>query len=473
MGVYVTLYLDPAGIDSAAWERCFEETLSLLRAHPSPLMGYDTADILGVELPVYTREIERDRGGPEWRWSVCGDLETLRRAESFELRRDLGAYPRPDRLPPSEDILWSAHDTEYLEGPVRAFGEKTQGEPYHFAMLGAAMVVESWFPRHAMVDGDIDRAQALRAQRWVQETLGRPVPLPVRVDEPALLRRLAPRFSGYAQVEAFGRLYLGESPCKGTVAAVLNTVPPDDAERWFVGQFREYEAGTLGSLAQMLAWLDAGGDLARLCELACFDERGPRYAPVRFATTLADTWIGLPREATAFLDSFRKPSGEAPTAASLIGSATMDVGAIGRHLDVRLEPSAIEASLRRVFGGQAPEVVAAFGKRTAANEAGLEEPRAGFPAFAALAEELDDEDLPVLDSADHLTPRWRRGLEWEAFVALQGFEKLLSLDPRIGRTLENPKTCRDMLARSGAARCSPRAPGSASASSATFTSFTS
>ncbi len=450
MGIRVILDIDPKGIDAAAWEECFEETLRLLRSHPARLMGYDVSEVFGTELPVYTRDIERGRGTSRWRWSVVGDRESLLRAECQELLRDLAAYRRRRSGPACEDIVWWAAGDEDGGGPVRVFGDKTQGLPYHLPVLGAAMAVESRFPRQAMVSGDIDREQALRAQRWVQDALGRPVALPVRVDAPELARRLEPRFSGKKLIKAFARLYIGESPVD-ELEAVLRAFPREVSEPWFASQLRQSPADSVRAGWQLTAWLNATGDLRRLCELACVDARGPRFEPRQLVQALADAWLAVPPEATAFLDAFKRSEGEPPTIASALATSLLGQGALGRNLETRWKPEVVDERLREAFGDRAQELAALFRARTKSIEDELAQARAAFPAFAARAREgavQTAEELAVLGSAEQLTDHWRRQLHVLAHIARRARGELLRSDGLgAGTLIEDPDGCRKLLAR--------------------------
>ena len=52
------------------------------------------------------------------------------------------------------------------------FGNKTQGEPFHLAVLAVAMVIETRLPRQAFVFGDFDRQQCERRNSSLRYTLG-------------------------------------------------------------------------------------------------------------------------------------------------------------------------------------------------------------------------------------------------------------------------------------------------------------
>jgi hypothetical protein len=140
MGTYVYLHVLEDAIPPTAWAQIYDDTRSLLRAHPSGLLGLDERTLLGHDVLVYTRDIER-MTWQDREICVVGDRRSLRFGESFhmpcrlrtaEIRRDQG-----------EDLVFDEPD----EPRGRAiFGDKTQGEPYHTAILAAAMVVETRFP---------------------------------------------------------------------------------------------------------------------------------------------------------------------------------------------------------------------------------------------------------------------------------------------------------------------------------------
>src|SRR5207237_4401708 len=118
--------------------------LDVARAHPSQLMGYAWRPLLGRNVALYTKDIERsDQHGRHW--CVVGDRTSMRFAESFELSRgDLGR--RNARARKQDDLLDLVLDEPDDRGGSRAFGAKTQGEPYHLPMVATGLLIEAWFP---------------------------------------------------------------------------------------------------------------------------------------------------------------------------------------------------------------------------------------------------------------------------------------------------------------------------------------
>ncbi len=233
VGVHVILDIIPQRIDPAAWAEAFEETRLLLQAHPARLLGYGFRLVAGVRVPVFTRSVEQGGDDPaERRWCVVGDRATLGTGERQRMYRDLGRYLA--RCPAGqqairavtdgeEDILASVGIPAAAGSPAtaRVFGEGGQSEPCRLGLLAAAMVVETRFPRHALVSGSFDREQAETARRWANGLLERSVALPVRVDAWRLVERLGARLAGEALVQAVDRLYLADP---GTREAALLAV---------------------------------------------------------------------------------------------------------------------------------------------------------------------------------------------------------------------------------------------------------
>jgi hypothetical protein len=312
MGVHVVLDIVPQRIDPAAWAEAFDETARLLAAHPARLLGYGFRVAAGVRVPVFTRGVEQGGNDPaERRWCVVGDRATLGSGERQRMYRDLRRYtaripPAPvasasatalaflTAEPPADDVLALAlsgvsrpagRGTSAVT-PVRVFGEGEQSTSCQLALLAAAMVVETRFPRDALVSGRFDREQAEAARRWASGVAGRAVALPVRVDAWRLVERLGAHLEGQALVRAVDALYLAESPARE--AALLGVFGRTDAEPWFAGRLREHASpAEPGALRLAAAYLEATRDPARLLGFACIDPRGPRWTAEAFVAALA------------------------------------------------------------------------------------------------------------------------------------------------------------------------------------------
>jgi hypothetical protein len=52
MGVHVILDIDPQSIDADAWAGVHDDTLALLEAWPTPLLGWGVRLIEGARVPI-------------------------------------------------------------------------------------------------------------------------------------------------------------------------------------------------------------------------------------------------------------------------------------------------------------------------------------------------------------------------------------------------------------------------------------
>src|SRR5690606_22674007 len=172
---------------------------------------------------------------------------------------DLNRYSRQaSRDSEVEDIVVAAarQDWSSANGLVTVFGSKTQGHPYHLALLAAAMLVEERFPQHAMASGNIDRGQAERARTMAARILGRDLELPVRVDPLRLLDRLRARYVGSELVSAFERTFLGEAFERHE--GMLRVFPGPEGARHWLRELAGYETPRkLGAIGLLVAWLNA------------------------------------------------------------------------------------------------------------------------------------------------------------------------------------------------------------------------
>jgi hypothetical protein len=316
MGAQIILDIVPQRITRAAWAGVWDEVRALLEAWPGRLLGHDWGTVAGVPLPMLTRSVERDPGDPTARRiTVAGERRTLAAGAVQTLHRDLDRYLGrcpPDAAPP-EDILHIAAGAldaadgaarampaypvppasrrgvpsgHVADGVVQVFGDAPAAPGCALPLLGAALLVEARLPRAALVHGDLDRAEAEAARRWAEEVLGGPIALPVRVDAWRLVERLGTRFSGPALVRAVERLYCCP-PSKRDIV-LLGLFSREDAEPWWLGKLCTAATARPGAVSELAAaYLEATGDLPRLCGLTCLDARGPRWPPGALVQVLA------------------------------------------------------------------------------------------------------------------------------------------------------------------------------------------
>ena len=148
MGIYVRLEVNPSRITAKQWEDFYQESLILVQRFPVPLMRLMKQETpLGTRL-VWTGAIVQRQGMPDEHWVVSGDLETNLRAETFRLYRLFERQFHRRLKLADKDVLWRIDEYGSSNGD-EVFGNKTQGYPYHLAILAVAILAESRFPGRA------------------------------------------------------------------------------------------------------------------------------------------------------------------------------------------------------------------------------------------------------------------------------------------------------------------------------------
>lgn len=328
MATHILLDVVPQRIDPAAWAEAWEEARVLLSGQR--LYGYDWVTVAGVALPVYTRGVERDAGdAAARRLSVAGERATFSFGAPQTLHRDLGHYlgrcPLDGaRAAPPDDVLLAAAGVEadgaaerpppphpvprasrrrpaghVRDGVVPVLGDAPCASACALPILGAAMVIEGRFPRHALVSGDVDRDRAEAARRFAEGALGRPVALPVRVDAWRLSERLGARLHGPALIAAVRRLHLAAPAARA--AALIALFGRAAVEPWWLDEIGAATGDGAATRGLLAAYLEASHhDLPRLAGLTCLDARGPRWSPDALARDLAALRLGEDAVAAAF-----------------------------------------------------------------------------------------------------------------------------------------------------------------------------
>lgn len=348
MGVYIHLYYDPRGIHANAWACAYDETLAMLEAWPLRLLGWGTRELHGRKVPMYTRSI-RDAEGEAASWSVVGDRESLQCAELQTVSRAVGyraATRKRSRKAPPDVLHIAAKARDRESGLCRAFGNKTQGLPYHSAVLAAGMVFEEAFPEHVFVSGDIDRDDAEVARRMAAPILRRELPLPVCVDAPRLIERMRDALDDHALDVALDHLFRGQKT--ELLEAQVRARPGAEGERWWRDALTRTEAdAAYDDLQLLVAWLNAGRSVADAARLACVDPRGPRRSPAMFVETLASSWLTIPVEERALRPPGVEGAGDRAAAVTLW---MLDNALGGRHLRPYVPFDRVVTALRAALG---------------------------------------------------------------------------------------------------------------------------
>jgi len=245
MGIYIYLDAGLENIEEDDWQSAYKESIHILQAFPCPLWRLTAKEIRGVKRYEYTHEIIKHEGTENEDWSVSGDFKTRRHAETFALGRqrnkNASSFELKNKLNPetpakkadAKDIIWMdvpgkecRAESRFAGGGIGLFGAKTQGEPYHFAILAVGILMESRFPGRSYVYGDISEWEAGEIVPWLNAILKKPVEKPIVFRARDLWERLEAINPDKNKImDRFEYMYRGS---------------PDDAERVFA-EFCESE----------------------------------------------------------------------------------------------------------------------------------------------------------------------------------------------------------------------------------------
>lgn len=160
MGIYMHLLVSGA-VTPNEWQAAYQETLKLVQAFS--LGELREKEVAGV--PAYCLTPTDERMQPAaWRkngawtgWTANGDLLTLRTAEEYCLPRDLENELACDpaggdaALAYAVDALFRKEDTLKAPAVRHLWGGKTQGEPYHIALLAIGCLLADRLGRKVYV----------------------------------------------------------------------------------------------------------------------------------------------------------------------------------------------------------------------------------------------------------------------------------------------------------------------------------
>jgi hypothetical protein len=311
MGVYIRLSILPEKINQNKWEEVYGKTLQLLDSYPFAHLkkvAFFNTNVLSY--------VNSNNETDEY-WTVSGDLESKRFAESFTLYKDVSHYHNNSKSQNIFDAVENNLDTS-------VFDSKTQGYSYHTHILGIAMLIEHFFPNAAMVSGDFDLKQCEKAKKWVDEVLSTNIDLPIRMNIEKLLS--IENSIGFLQ-----KWYLADEETLFHTAYTY--FPIDEFSSWMNHSIKDANSPSqIGVLKNFIYWLNTTNDLDGLVKLSCFDSNGPKFDFNDFIKALCKTWIMMPREDFSFLKVFDKVDGHPMSVERQFGMMFLDMSFTGREI---------------------------------------------------------------------------------------------------------------------------------------------
>lgn len=306
MGLTIRVTINPEAITAEQWAAVYQESLLLLQKFPVPLMRLVEETRHGQKCYVYTSEIVQGQDTSDENWRISGDLVSYQHGETFDLHRQKTREFRERRIDDDRDVLWA--DGADLHDPTgngyQLFGGKTQGYPYHLAVLAVAILLESRFPQRAFVFGDIERFQVEQMVQWANAVLETPVVEPVCFDGERLYHRLTALYSDPALVIArFKALFLGTA--EEELAWLLRLADENAVSHDLKNDLRHYQSlNQIGAIKLISKFLSVTQDLPRLIELVL---AANQLQPARKSFTLQELLKVLCQHFVTFTPADREP----------------------------------------------------------------------------------------------------------------------------------------------------------------------
>ena len=358
MGLFVLLYFNFNGVEPGQWENVYDESKTLLNHFPIELMRYTPETKYGHKRGVFTANLVANPGKDDEFWRVDGDMVSGRTAETFMLYKKEYARDEGKKYKLSaKDILWTDDPhIDYIDpNGYRLFNNKTQGYPYHLAMLAAGMLFESRFPTNAYVTGDIDQWQVDVILKWIDQTkvLSQPLVKPICLDAPRLWNRLNDLFPDKKLVfKRFKSIFQGDSE------EMLETLLKNDntgmAKDYFFEELNEWDTlSKLGAIELIIQWLNTTHDLETLIRYTCFPQLNEKkeesktpagdvngkFKLEEVLEIVCHLFIHTPMEERTPLMLFSMREGRLHTISDLFSQTFMTLGGARRDVNYYISPA--------------------------------------------------------------------------------------------------------------------------------------
>lgn len=302
MGIFIHLALSSA-ITPSEWQAAYQESLTLVKAFA--LAELRQKEIAGI--PVFCLTSTEERTQPiTWKengswtgWTVNGDLLTLRTAEEYWLPRDLADELSFDpaggdaALSYAVQSLFRSEEVPAVPAARHLWGGKTQGEPYHMALLAIACLLADRLGHKVYVYGDITLGQCRRAVTMANQVLDTPIAMPDLCDRQRWYQRVqAWPLSGPQKLCVFEERYLGEKDIEFGAFLRQNFAEAVCREYWRE-RFRDGGLHTVSFETNVQQYLLWGFDLRELCGLAAFAAKDGEAYGETLVEAVMDTGVYL------------------------------------------------------------------------------------------------------------------------------------------------------------------------------------
>ncbi|QED29907.1 hypothetical protein FRD01_22255 [Microvenator marinus] len=167
MSMFLRLEILPLTISRQSWAELWDTTSKVLNEWNLRLIRLGHRVLADVAVSVLTSP---DDGEPGY-WEVIGDQKSLHCAGSFGMSRDLVRYQRRARN--KEERLFPNESSGNDPFVATVFENNYMGRPYALFLIAVGMLVEDAMGENAVLSGEFDWDDVLKAQTQLRRILGR------------------------------------------------------------------------------------------------------------------------------------------------------------------------------------------------------------------------------------------------------------------------------------------------------------
>ena len=211
MGVYISLFASNK-VDPIQWEKAYEETLVL--ADKMGLIEIREFEKFGQKYFAATSSAEREYHSGIG-WLTEGDAIFMATAEDFFLPRKINTPKQEENY--SDPLMYILAQrgivdfkNPYVKNVQEFWGNKTQGEPYHTALLAIGCLMDSRLNGEVICGSDITYGQCECAIEKANKILKKKIGMPLRCRMEDLYKRVRQLpIEPNQMLEAFAATYMG------------------------------------------------------------------------------------------------------------------------------------------------------------------------------------------------------------------------------------------------------------------------
>jgi len=275
MGLYLSLNLTPT-MPADQWDRFWCDSLQILREFPLRLLRASKYKTSYGFQKIWTDKLTAsDKHGDYW--EIAGDAESLIFAEPVRLYRNIEYYQQKWRRlqlkkqPAKDDPLFcKPQDFAKTSGDIplsgiQVFHKKTQGYPYHYAIVAIATLAEHRFPLHSLAWGDLRPVGCNSVRQWLSSLYNENLMLPICLDAARLWNRIEGACGDISTtMKRFEERFIG------TAAQRIHRMLAESREttmQKLAEDLLHYETVTLGLMDLSKSFLEATDDLDLFLDL--------------------------------------------------------------------------------------------------------------------------------------------------------------------------------------------------------------